>query len=187
MASEAPDRAVGGGTELLGSDAAVVHEAAAARSFDEFYRREYPRLVVLAHALAGSTASEDLAQESMIAAYRRWSEITTFQSPEAWVRRVCANQATSVLRRRGAEARALLRLGSRRQSPAVAPAYDAFWEEVRRLPRRQAQATALRYVYDLELADIARTMGCSDGAVKVHLSRARTALAMRLMPEEDPQ
>jgi DNA-directed RNA polymerase specialized sigma24 family protein len=42
-------------------------------------------------------------------------------------------------------------------------------------------------VYDLEVADIAETMGCSVGTVKVHLSRARATLATRLaVAEEDP-
>jgi RNA polymerase sigma-70 factor (ECF subfamily) len=65
----------------------------------------------------------------------------------------------------------------------LSPSHDAFWDHVRRLPRRQAQVVALRYVYDLEVADIARTLGCSEGSVKVHLSRARHTLATRLLPE----
>ena len=54
--------------------------------------------------------------------------------------------ATSALRRRGAETRALLRLGARRQTPVAAPPEpDTFWPEVRRLPRRQAQSVAKLY------------------------------------------
>ena len=44
-------------------------------TFEDFYRHEYPRLLVLARALAGDLAAEDVAQESMIAAYRQWSQI----------------------------------------------------------------------------------------------------------------
>lgn len=152
-----------------------------AGSFELFYRREMPRLVALARALSGSSAADDLAQEAMLAAYRRWSDVVAYEHPEAWVRRVCANHATSLLRRRGAEARAVLRLAS--QPPPdvqLDERHDAFWAEVRRLPRRQAQAAALRYVYDLSVADIAATMACSEGSVKVHLSRARAVLADRL-------
>ena len=36
---------------------------------------------------------------------------------------------------------------------------------------------ALRYVYDLSVADIATTLGCSEGTVKVHLSRGRARIA----------
>jgi len=110
--------------------------------FDDLYRREMPRLVALARALAGPSRADDLAQEAMLSAYRRWSEVTIHANPEAWVRRVCANLATSLLRRKAAEARALLLLSSRPSPVALAPAHDAVWDEVRRLPRRQAPATA---------------------------------------------
>ena len=153
--------------------------------FEVFYRREMPRLVALARALSGSGAADDLAQEAMLAAYRRWSEVAAYEHPEAWVRRVCANHATSLLRRRGAETRAVLRLASQPSPDAeLDERHEAFWAEVRRLPRRQAQAAALRYVYDLSVADIAATMDCSEGSVKVHLTRARAVLADRLGKEE---
>jgi RNA polymerase sigma factor (sigma-70 family) len=163
------------------------HERRAAEqapTFDQFYDREMPRLIALACALAGPAVADDLAQEAMITAYRRWNEVRAYEHPESWVRRVCANAAVSLLRHRAAETRALLRLGSRPQTWTLDPVSDGFWDEVRRLPRRQAQAVALRYVYDLELADIARTMGCSEGSVKVHLNRARASLAARLATSE---
>jgi RNA polymerase sigma factor (sigma-70 family) len=153
--------------------------------FDDFYRRELPRLVALARALAGPGVADDLAQEAMLTTYRHWPHVAGYDSPEAWVRRICANLATSLLRRRAAEVRALVRFGSQPQPVALAPSHDAFWDHVRRLPRRQAQSVALRYVYDLELAEIARTLGCSEGSVKVHLSRARQTLAADLLPDAE--
>ena len=57
---------------------------------------------------------------------------------------------------------------------------EEFWTAVRALPHRQAQAAALRSVYDQPIADVARTLGCSDGTVGQHLSRARTSLAATL-------
>jgi RNA polymerase sigma factor (sigma-70 family) len=169
---------VGGAAAETGSSGARV-----ARSFDEFFRSEFPRLLTLARALCGSAAADDVAQEAMVAAYRRWAQIVGYDSPEAWVRRVCVRKATSVVRSRSAEARAVLQLRARRPASATVelePPYDAFWSEVRRLPKRQAQAAALRYVYGMSLAEIAATMGCSEGAVKSHLSRARTVLVLRL-------
>ncbi len=158
-------------------------------SFGTFYEREMPRLVALAQALAGPSVADDLAQDAMIIAYRRWREISTYDDPRTWVRRVCANAAVSLLRRRAAEARALVRLSARTSAVSQIDLDEPaarFWAHVRQLPRRQAQAIALRYIYDLEVADIAETMGCSVGTVKVHLSRARSTLASRLsMSEED--
>ena len=45
--------------------------------FDEFYRLEFRRLLVLARALVGMAYAEDVAQESLLVAYRRWYAITS--------------------------------------------------------------------------------------------------------------
>jgi RNA polymerase sigma-70 factor (ECF subfamily) len=150
-------------------------------SFDVFFRGEYPRLVALARAVSGSAAAEDLAQEAMLVVYGRWPEVSRMEAPAVWVRLVCLNLSRSLLRRRLVEARAMLRLGSRPEQPAALDADDDdFWALVRTLPKRQAQAVALRYVCDLEVNAIAETMGCSVGSAKVHLGRARASLAQRL-------
>ena len=151
-------------------------------TFDAFYGRQFAGLVALARALAGpSGVAEDLAQEAMMVAYRRWDEVSLYAQPEAWVRRVCSNLATSAFRRRQAELRALVRLGSRRNDPIeISTSSEAFWAQVRRLPRRQAEVVALRYVFDLEVTEIGATLGIAEGTVKAHLSRARETLATRL-------
>jgi RNA polymerase sigma-70 factor, ECF subfamily len=46
------------------------------------------------------------------------------------------------------------------------------WEVVAKLSGRQRTVFLLRYVEELELADIARSTGLSEGTVKAHLSRA---------------
>ena len=51
---------------------------------------------------------------------------------------------------------------------------------LRDLPRRQREAFALRILEELDVATTARVMGCSEGSVKTHLSRARDALQKRL-------
>lgn len=55
---------------------------------------------------APATVAEDIAQEAMLAAFRRWGHVRELGHPEAWVRRVCANMAISQFRRRLAELRA---------------------------------------------------------------------------------
>jgi RNA polymerase sigma factor (sigma-70 family) len=146
--------------------------------FDVFYRRELVGIIALARALCGPALADDIAQEAMLAVYRRWDEVALLDLPVAWVRRVTVNLATSGLRRRAAEARALLRLGARRADYSdLDPAHEDFWADVRRLPRRQAQVAALHYVDDLSVADVAGVLGCSEGTVKQHLARARKSLA----------
>jgi RNA polymerase sigma-70 factor (ECF subfamily) len=53
-------------------------------------------------------------------------------------------------------------------------------EELTKLPGRQREAFLMRYWQELDVAETARVMGCSEGSVKTHCSRAVHALALAL-------
>jgi RNA polymerase sigma-70 factor (ECF subfamily) len=53
-------------------------------------------------------------------------------------------------------------------------------QELSRLPTRQREAFIMRYWEELDVAETARAMGCSEGSVKTHCSRAAHALATAL-------
>ncbi len=59
-------------------------------------------------------------------------------------------------------------------------AYVRLTQALRALPARQREAFTLRVLEELDVADTARIMGCSEGSVKTHLSRARDALQKQL-------
>lgn len=153
--------------------------------FDDLYRDEFAPLCRVAFAMCGSQSlAEEIVHDVFLTAYRKWDRIQLLDRPGAWLRRCVINRSVSQLRRSGYEARALLRLGNRPPARADDDAYlDAdheLWQAARKLPKKQAQAIVLRYVDDLEANQIAEIMECQPSTVRVHLTRARAALATTL-------
>jgi RNA polymerase sigma-70 factor (ECF subfamily) len=161
-----------------------------ARDFDAFFQAQYRSVTGLASVLCGDMGrAEDLAQEAFAAAHRAWPKVGAYDDPGAWVRRVVANKATSLRRRRSAEDRAFARFAGRRTAPGTDGDLDedAIWAAVRSLPRRQAQVVALTFLDELGAREVARILGCSEATVKTHLRRAKATLAERLGLEREAE
>jgi RNA polymerase sigma-70 factor, ECF subfamily len=141
----------------------------------------------LAFALIGDRAvAEDVVQDAFLEAFRKWDRIASFDQPGAWVRRVVANMSVSTFRRRRSELRMLTQLEARqdRVVPDLSPATLAFWQAVRALPKRQAQVTALFYLEDRPIAEIAQILQMAEGTVKKHLHDGRKTLVRTLDLDE---
>lgn len=156
-------------------------------SFDAYYQRDYRSVVGLAYVLTGSQwAAEDLAQDAMATAHRRWETVSGYERPDAWVRRVMVNRSTSKFRKLRTETKTVLRLRALRQENITTSTPNAeVWDAVRSLPTRQGHAIALYYWDDMSIAQIADILGCGTETVKTHLTRGRARLG-ELLEGHDP-
>ena len=73
-----------------------------------------------------------------------------------------------------------------RPADADADALIDLRRSIAALPARQQTALVLHYLMDLPIREVADSMGCSEGTVKAHLARARSALEGRLSIPESP-
>jgi RNA polymerase sigma-70 factor, ECF subfamily len=152
----------------------------------EFLATEYPRLVAGVALMSGShAAAEDAVQEALARAWERSERGERIESLRAWVAKVAINLVRSGFRRLRAERRARERMDpTGRPRAAVADASSSDAVDIRRalqtLPRRQREATVLRYYLDMDVREVARALGIHEGTAKTTLFRARRALAAAL-------
>lgn len=153
--------------------------------FADFYRREFPKMVALACAVSGSRiAAEDIAQEAMLDASKRWEIVGGYDKPGAWVRRVTIQKSSKSLRKTRTEALAMLKLRTNGEISPGPPDVEEVFAAIRRLPARQRAAVALHYLDGYSVAEVADILECAHGTAKAHLHKARGALA-RALGEED--
>jgi RNA polymerase sigma-70 factor (ECF subfamily) len=154
-------------------------------SFDEVYAAQYADLTVQLYAYFGDRQeAQDVVQEAFCRALRRWSSVSQYDDPVAWVRRVAWNLAVSRWRRSRTALSFLRR--QRRQEPRVeGPNADrvALVEALATLPPAQRRAMVLHYLGDLSIAEIADRENVAVGTVKSWLHRGRAGLAVQLQPE----
>ena len=143
-------------------------------SFDTFFAEGRAPMLRLAYLLTGSVSqAEEAVQESFVRVFERWA---TVDDPGAYMRRAVVNRCTSWHRHRAVVRRAdadVARAEAYLDSPVET---DDLAAALAQLPRRRRAVVVLRFYQQLELADIADTLGVSVGTVKSTLNRALAQL-----------
>ncbi len=149
-------------------------ELAFDRLFRVAYRAAYP-------ILGNREEAEDCAQEACARALVRWSVIVDHAEP--FVARVAINQAIDRGRKLTRGRRIVI------ESPEWGTDEHVAFERRRllvealgKLPRRQREAVALRYLADLPERDVAEALGWSLGTVKSTVSRGLDRLHALMGP-----
>jgi RNA polymerase sigma-70 factor (ECF subfamily) len=156
---------------------------------------EWPRLVRLcAHFTGDRDAAEDLAQETLIEAWRHQDRVYDWQGYSSWLSAIARNVSLRWIRQRGREYAGLVTsINSAPDAPDRAEelpdAQDDFTVDLERaeladlldralalLPADSRRVLVEKYIEELPLGEIAGRMGLSAGAVAVRLHRGRLAL-----------
>lgn len=187
------------GTEPLALELAAAANAAAAvpTDLDGFLAGVERRAFRVAElALGHREDAFDAVQEAMIRLLRYRERPPAEWSPLFWG--ILRRQLADRHRRNAVRRRVLVFLGrdesggadplellpDPHEDPArrlqQARAWQALGAALRALPRRQRECYLLRELQGLDVADTAAAMGCSEGSVKTHLSRALQALRTQL-------
>jgi RNA polymerase sigma-70 factor (ECF subfamily) len=160
-------------TEITG-----VAEVVVVDDLETMFRAHYGRLVRALTLVAGSQeAAADAVQEAFVKAHLNWRRVQRYDDPVGWIRRVAINKLRDESRRKVRKDRAVERLQGEVRDDGVQWSDGADASALlAELPRQQRLAIALFYVEGLSVAEVAETLGLSDGAVRFHLHQGRARL-----------
>jgi len=135
------------------------------------------------HFLRDRALAEELAQEVFLSLHQHLAALESPEHVQFWLRKVTANRALDVVRRR--QRRPMVSLQAVPEPVAAAPTSDPMLGETLRrlvatLPAKARMIVILRYQEDLDPAEIAAVLGIPLGTVKSQLQRALALLRAKL-------
>ncbi len=150
--------------------------------YEWLFRASYPsvrRSVYL--VLRDLGRAEEICQDAFVQLWEKWSVVSQYEHPEAWVRKVAVRMA---IREAGRERRRPWLERAATPETGTTPAHDvALAEAVAALTPMQRAAVVLYYYEDRPVLEVARVLQVSASTVKQHLHRARARLAETLGEE----
>jgi RNA polymerase sigma-70 factor (ECF subfamily) len=152
-------------------------------AFDAFFSESWARLQSHAYVLTGSRESaQDLTQEALLRAWKRWDKVVVYENPEAWTRKVLHNLCIDSWRKHRQRSRhPQVELDSPPDREIPNDHYELA-QAMRSLPGGQARALLLHDGLGMTVKETAAEIGVPEGTVKSWLSRARALVAHRLDP-----
>jgi RNA polymerase sigma-70 factor (sigma-E family) len=146
--------------------------------FDEFVVSRGPALLRFAYLVCRDQGrAEDLVQDALIKAHRKWRFVAASDHPEAYVRKIVVNEFLSWRRRRASHELPGHVPDSTADDVATGVAdRDVLWRALASLPARQRVVLVLRYYEDLADVQIAELLACPTGTVRSLATRAFAAL-----------
>lgn len=121
-------------------------------------------------------SAEDLAQDTLLAAYRHWSKVLAADDGRAYVARIMINLHRSATRRRRVSTVAAVPEQPDPTDALGAVDRDGVWDALRGLPQRQRAVLVLRHWADLDDIAIARIVGCRRATVRSLAARGLAGL-----------
>ncbi|MDZ4783089.1 MAG: sigma-70 family RNA polymerase sigma factor [Planctomycetia bacterium] len=178
------------------TDGELVRQAldGGATAFEELVRRWAGRVLAVCHAhVRSSHLAEDLAQESLMRAYRALGTLAEPEKFGSWLRGIAVRACLDWIKSRPASVVPFAALGEAMRAEDLADEQlgpDAGLEhedEVQRLlaavealPVELGEVVMLYYYNDLTYHDLAQLLGIAPATVNARLTRARALLRSRL-------
>ncbi|MET9224868.1 sigma-70 family RNA polymerase sigma factor [Lentzea sp. NPDC003310] len=140
--------------------------------FAEFFRGCLPVVTKTLTALSDDNrVVDDIAQDALLIARHRWSDIHAYDKPQAWVLKV----AIRLLRRwQQRDRETLLAEVPEGVQPAVE--VEALHAALRELSPRHREAVALHHLLGYSVGEIAAVLVIGESTVRTHLTRGRAEL-----------
>jgi RNA polymerase sigma-70 factor (ECF subfamily) len=188
--------------ESMGKPAAAIAYSAervsnSAAEFAEVAARYRPQIFrFLLASLRDPDSAETLTQDCLLKAHRNWASFRSESSVMTWLLRIAINLQKDHWRSRrlqfwkqtasnsvdADDAGNWLPSGesSPEQQVVAKDQVRQVWKTVKNLSERQRTVFMLRHVEEMEIHEIAQSVGLSEGTVKAHLSRAMVRVRAEL-------
>jgi RNA polymerase sigma-70 factor, ECF subfamily len=130
------------------------------------------------------SAAEDAVQEAALKAWRAWPRFRRAAEFRPWFLTIVANECRTARRGRWWQVARLAEVFGPRRDEPFEERLD-LERALDRLPHGQLLPLTLYYHLDLPIDEVARVLGCSEGAATVRIHRALNALRPAMAVEAD--